>query len=207
MQEETMRVNTMTTEDMMRLKGSHLAPYIQLATVLIGKSRYGGGNMFRHQIDTMAVLLDYGYIDSVLLKAAVVHDIIEDVPDFNHNTLLKIDFESHSVYELVQEVSRNPNESKGEFLERILDAGSWNAKVLKVADRISNMVSLGFVNKMEFIKRYTDETERYVFPIAQIVNKSMLEELQGLVKSRRRYFTDFSKIKSEDMYTDSTDFL
>jgi len=202
-----MRVNTMTTEDMMRLKGSHLAPYIQLATVLIGKSRYGGGNMFRHQIDTMAVLLDYGYIDSVLLKAAVVHDIIEDVPDFNHNTLLKIDFESHSVYELVQEVSRNPNESKGEFLERILDAGSWNAKVLKVADRISNMVSLGFVNKMEFIKRYTDETERYVFPIAQIVNKSMLEELQGLVKSRRRYFTDFSKIKSEDMYTDSTDFL
>jgi (p)ppGpp synthase/HD superfamily hydrolase len=197
----------MTTEEMLRLKGTHLAPYIQLATVLIGKTREGGGNMFRHQLDTMAILVDYGYIDPVLLKAAIVHDVIEDIPGFNHNLLLSIDYESHAVYELVQEVTRLPEETKAEFLTRIHESGSHNAKVLKVADRISNMISLGFVVHMEFVSRYTDETERYVFPIAELVDQSMFTELKALVESRRKYAADFTKYKSTQDYTDSTDFL
>jgi (p)ppGpp synthase/HD superfamily hydrolase len=177
----------MTTEEMLRLKGTHLAPYIQLATSLIVKTREGGGNMFRHQLDTMATLVDYGYIDSILLKASIVHDVIEDIPDFNHNLLLAIDYESHAVYDLVLEVTRLPEETKPEFLTRIMENGSRNAKVLKVADRISNVISLGFVVNAPFISRYTDETERYIFPIAESVDKAMLAELKSLVESRRRY--------------------
>jgi (p)ppGpp synthase/HD superfamily hydrolase len=176
----------MTTEEMLRLSGTHLAPYMQVATVLIGKTREGGGNMFRHQLDTMTILIDYNYIESVLLKAAIVHDVIEDVPDFNHNTLLSIDYESPQVYELVLEVSRKPAETKPEFLTRIRDHGSRNAKILKVADRISNMISLGFVNKSEFVKRYTEETVTYIYPIAEEVDKAMLSELKTLVGSRRK---------------------
>ena len=197
----------MTTEEMLRLKGTHLAPYIQLATVLIGKTREGGGNMFRHQLDTMAILVDYGYIDPVLLKAAIVHDVIEDIPGFNHNLLLSIDYESHTVYDLVREVTRLPGETKAEFLTRIYESGSHNAKVLKVADRISNMISLGFVVHLEFVTRYTDETERYVFPIAELVDKSMLMELKALVESRRKYAADFPRYAAAGDYTDSTDFI
>ena len=197
----------MTTEEMLSLRETRMAPYIQLATGLIGKSRSGGGNMFRHQLDTMAILVDYGYIDSVLLKASIVHDILEDIPDFNHNLLISVDYEGHQVYELVREVTRISDEIKGDFLTRILEHGSHNAKILKVADRISNMISLGFVNKMEFVSRYTEETERYIFPIAQMVNGYMLQELQHLVESRRRYVEDFAKIKSIEMYVDSTNFF
>jgi (p)ppGpp synthase/HD superfamily hydrolase len=177
----------MTTEEMLRLKGTHLAPYMQLATTLIGKIREGGGNMFRHQLDTMATLIDYGYIDSVLLKASVVHDLIEDVPDFNHNLLLSVDYESPAVYNLVLEVTRLPRETKGDFLARIRENGSRYAKLLKVADRISNMISLGFVVNPEFISRYTEETVQYIFPIAEEVDKAMLTELKSLVDSRRKY--------------------
>jgi (p)ppGpp synthase/HD superfamily hydrolase len=177
----------MTTEEMLRLKGTHLAPYIQLATTLIGKVREGGGNMFRHQLDTMATLIDYGYIDSVLLKAAVVHDVLEDIPDFNHNLLLSIDYESHKVYDLVLEVTRFPGETKPEFLTRIIENGSRSAKVLKVADRISNMISLGFVINTEFIGRYTEETVKYILPIAEDVDRAMYAELKSLVESRRKY--------------------
>ena len=145
----------MTTDEMLRLKGIFLAPYMQVATALIGKTRDGGGNMFRHQIDTMATLIDYGYIDSVLLKASVVHDILEDVPDFNRNLLLTLDFESPAVYDLVLEVTRFPEETKAEFLTRIHETGSRQAKLLKVADRISNMIALGFVVNYNFISRYT----------------------------------------------------
>jgi (p)ppGpp synthase/HD superfamily hydrolase len=176
---------------MLQLKSIFLAPYMQLATALIGKIREGGGNMFRHQLDTMATLIDYGYIDSVLLKASVVHDLLEDVPEFNHNLLLAVDFESHDVYNLVLEVTRYPQETKPEFLTRIKNTGSRHAKILKVADRISNMISLGFVINPEFISRYTEETVQYIFPIAEDVDKSMLGELQSLVESRRKYVSVF----------------
>ena len=65
------RSQNMKPEEMQRLSEMHLAPYMQLATGLIGKARHAGGNMFRHQMDTLAILIDYGYIDSVLLKASV----------------------------------------------------------------------------------------------------------------------------------------
>jgi (p)ppGpp synthase/HD superfamily hydrolase len=182
----------MTTEEMLRLKGIYLAPYMQLATALIGKVREGGGNMFRHQLDTMATLIDYGYIDSVLLKASVVHDLLEDVADFNHNLILSTDFEGPQVYDLVMEVTRFPNETKPEFLTRIRETGSREAKILKVADRISNMISLGFVNNVEFISRYTEETVRYVIPIAKEVDQDMLAELISLADSRRKYVSVFA---------------
>ena len=173
------------------LKGMYLAPYIHLATGLRGKARHAGGNMFRHQIDTMATLIDYGYIDSILLKASIVHDVLEDVPDFNVNELLSIDSESSAVYELVMEVTRRPGQKKTEYLQHIIRHGSQRAKVLKCADRISNMISLGFVNDPEFIKRYCNETEVYVFPIALEVNFDMYSELLYLVQSRLQYLTDF----------------
>ncbi|MBL8965496.1 MAG: hypothetical protein JNG85_00735 [Spirochaetaceae bacterium] len=177
----------MDLNDMLRLKNMHLAPYIQMATALIGKRRRSGGNMFRHQIDTMAILMDYGYIDSVLLKASVIHDLLEDVPDFDREVILNTDEESPDVYKLVLEVTRRPIETKPEFLGRILEFGSLRARVLKCADRISNMISLGYVTDVEFIRRYTDETDSRIFPIAAIADERMLVELKELVATRREY--------------------
>jgi (p)ppGpp synthase/HD superfamily hydrolase len=139
----------------------------------------------------MAILIDYGYIDSVLLKAAIVHDLIEDIPDLNHNILLDIDFESHAVYDLVQEVSKRHGETKADFLLRIKETGSHNAKILKVADRISNMISLGFVNNLDFVERYINETVEYVLPIARDVSHYMTLELTDLIESRRKYLQGF----------------
>ena len=179
----------MNTQDMLVLKGIYLAPYMQLATALIGKERHAGGNMFRHQIDTMGTLIDYGYIDSVLLKAAVIHDVLEDIPDFNRNQILEIDSESGQVYDLVMEVTKLEGQSKPDYLKRIIQKGSHKAKVLKCADRISNMISLGFVTDPNFIERYCDETELYIFPIALEVNFDMYRNSQ-LVISRRQYLED-----------------
>ena len=107
------------------------------------------------------------------------------------NELLSIDSESPAVYELVMEVTRRPGQTKAEYLQHIIRHGSQRAKVLKCADRISNMISLGFVNDPEFIKRYCNETEVYVFPIALEVNFDMYNELLYLVQSRLQYLADF----------------
>ncbi len=178
------------TRDLHVLNGISLAPYMQVATVLIGKARHAGGNMFRHQIDTMGILVDYGYIDSVLLKASLVHDVIEDIENFDTNQLLTIDTESKAVYDLVLEVTKKPGQKKSDYLKGIIKGGSEKAKILKCADRISNMISLGFVTDPEFIDRYCDETELYVFPLALEVNFEMYKELINLVVSRRQYLSD-----------------
>jgi GTP pyrophosphokinase len=177
----------MNQDDMLRLKGIHLAPYMQLATTLIGQRRRSGGNMFRHQLDTMAILIDYGYIDSILLKASVIHDIVEDVPGLDRDQILEIDEESPDVYKLVLEVTRRTIETKADFLERIRAFGSDKARILKSADRISNMISLGYVTDVAFVRRYTDETEKLVFPIAALADARMLDELRELVATRREY--------------------
>ena len=181
---------TMDNESMLQLKGIYLAPYMQLATQLIGKARYAGGNMFRHQIDTMGILIDYGYIDSILLKASVVHDCIEDIPNFNPQQIVNIDSDGQQVLELVMEVTKKEGQKKNDFLRSIIENGSERAKILKCADRISNMISLGFVTDPAFIERYCDETEFFIFPIALEVDYTMYHELINLVITRRKYLED-----------------
>ena len=173
----------MDPSQMERLRDAVLAPYIQLATTLIGRPRRCGGNMFRHQMDTLGILIDYGYVDSVVLKAAIIHDLIEDEPGFSIDEIISLP-DGQTVLTLVREVSRTADESKSEFLTRIRRRGSQHAKVLKVADRLSNMIGLGLVNDLQFIKRYILETALYVYPIAEEVNENMARELRDLISSR-----------------------
>lgn len=146
--------------------------------------------MFRHQMDTLAILIDYGYIDSVLLKASIVHDTVEDIPNFDKNLIVNADSEGQKVLDLVLEVTRRESETKKEFLQRILDTGSQKAKILKCADRISNMISLGYVTDPKFIERYCDETEYYLLPMALEIDFNMYHELIKLIMTRRRYLED-----------------
>jgi (p)ppGpp synthase/HD superfamily hydrolase len=168
-----------------------MAPYIVKAMALIGVRRRGGSNMFRHQISTMGILLDYKIVDPVLLKAAIIHDLFEDasgLPGVSEEEITRIDPDGPAVYQLVMEVTvRSINgvkEPKAEFLQRIMQTGSPQAKLLKLADRISNLTALGFVHDATFVKRYIDETRTYILPYAQDVNPDMFRELSDLVASR-----------------------
>lgn len=189
------RSGAMEHKAMLMLRDIYLAPYMQLATALIGKERRAGGNMFRHQLDTMTILIDYGYIDSVLLKASCIHDVVEDIPGFDTNSIINVDEEGEDVYRLVLEVTRRKEEDKPAFLRRIINEGSQKAKILKTADRISNMISLGYVTDPKFIERYCDETEFFIFPIALEIDYNMYQELISLVMTRRKYLEDSGYIK------------
>ena len=170
-----------------------LAPYIVKAMALIGVKRRSGSNMFRHQISTMAILLDYKIIDPVLLKAAVIHDLFEDaatMPGVTEEGIKQIDSDGPAVYELVMEVTirtvEGIREPKSEYLLRIMQRGSQQARVLKLADRISNIFALGFVHDVAFVKRSLRETRDYILPYAEIVNPDMFRELTDLVDNRER---------------------
>jgi (p)ppGpp synthase/HD superfamily hydrolase len=173
------------------LRNITLAPYIVKATALIGIRRKSGSNMFRHQISTFGILLDYKTVDPVLLKASVIHDLFEDAPNMpgvSEDEIKLLDADGAAVYDLVMEVTiriiNGVKEPKSEYLLRIMQKGSEQAKILKLADRISNIYSLGFVHDLKFVKRYLQETRDFILPFAEAVNANMFLELSDLVENR-----------------------
>jgi len=182
-----------------KLKNLVLAPYIIKATALIGKQRGVGGNQFRHAMATMAILLDYKLFDDyVLLKASVIHDLLEDVPETNEFEIRIIDGQADQVLELVKEVTRPPDMRKSDYLRRILEQGSQRAKLLKCADRISNLTDLHRdTHSDQRITDYLDQTEKYVIPMAREVNADMLIELTDLVKRRRKLVQILKELNPE----------
>src|SRR5262249_6772299 len=157
-----------------------MAPYIVKAMALIGVRRRAGSNMFRHQLSTMAILIDYRIIDPVLLKAAVIHDLFEDasgLPGVTEADIKAIDADGPAVYDLVMEVTirsdHGVKEPKNAYLLRLMQRGSPRAKLLKLADRISNLWALGFVHDVAFVRKYIDETRNCILPYAEDVNADM----------------------------------
>jgi GTP pyrophosphokinase len=75
-------------------------------------------------------------------------------------------------------------EPKSEYLRRIMTAGSERARKLKLADRISNLITLGFVTDRAFVERYTKQTRECILPYSEAVNPDMHRELKDLVDNR-----------------------
>jgi (p)ppGpp synthase/HD superfamily hydrolase len=176
----------MNDQERLALERLVLAPYLQKATALIGRRRQVGGNQFRHAMATLAILIDYHFTDAVLLKAAVIHDLVEEVPSTDLREIRSLDADGEGVVRLVIEVTRGA-ESKREYLKRIRDHGSNRAKTLKVADRISNLTDLHMVVfEEEFVARYLTETREFIYPIALEINAQMAHEVQDLIDRRRR---------------------
>ena len=163
-----------------------LAPYLQKATALIGRGRRVGGNQFRHAMATLAILIDYHFTDAVLLKAAVIHDLIEEIPETDVEAIRALDEDGETVVELVLEVTRG-REPKRDYLDRIRTQGSYNAKALKVADRISNLTDLHrIVFEETFVQRYLEETAEFIYPLALEVDEQMANEVRDLIERRRK---------------------
>ena len=174
--------------DLNVLQNLVLAPYILKSMALIGVSRRCGGNQFRHQFATLGILLDYKYFDdSVLLKASVLHDLFEDWGDEEIEDIRHIDDDGCEVVKLVQEVTKIKGEPKDIYLQRILEIGTTRSKILKCADRISNLTDLHLgTHSSEGISVYLDHTEKYVIPMAlSIPNINFVKEMADLIIHRR----------------------
>jgi len=165
-----------------------LAPYILKATALIGVSRKVGGNQFRHSFATLGILLDYKYYDdSVLLKAALLHDLVEDLYWKDLDGIMNIDEDGPEVLSVVLEVTKKDSEPKPDYLKRILIHGSNRAKILKCADRISNLTDLHLDTHSDFkIAQYLDQTEEFILPMAKQMNPNFENEIIDLLIKRRK---------------------
>jgi GTP pyrophosphokinase len=124
------------------------------------------------------------------LKASLIHDLFEDghkVGFTEFDTVITTDEDGKEVYDLVRELSirivDNVEEPKATFLERIMQEGTHRAKLLKLADRLSNINTLLATRDTEFISRYLTETQKHIMPYADRIDKNIAEELKkSLIK-------------------------
>jgi len=171
------------------LRNTILAPYLQLATALIGKSRRIGGNQFRHVWATVGILIDHKIIEPAILKAGVLHDLKEDAPSqYFPEQIRSIDSDGQRVVELIEELSIRPCEPKSEYLLRVMTTGSREAKLIKMADRISNLtdIQLG-VFDISKVHKVLFDTEKYIVPYAKEINENMYNEILDLIDTRTKY--------------------
>lgn len=185
----------MIDEEKNKLAQMVLAPYIQKAYALIGVSRRTGGNQFRHSMATMSILIDYHYIDAVLLKASLLHDLFEDFPEATDEDILSVrDGDEHAVLALVKELTRQPGEPKAIFYERLSSTGSLKARIIKCADVISNLTDLHIdISPPHKIKQNLVLYEKHILPMARQVNPDMGHEMEDLIRTRHQFLKMYEK--------------
>ncbi len=195
---------------MYNLAGMVLAPWVQKASALVGVHRQVGGNQFRHCMAAMTILIDYHFVDSIILKASIIHDLLEDFDSANIDEIRHLDADGEKVLELVVELTRDrKKETKKEYLERLIYKSSSQAKIVKLADRISNLTDLHiFVFPKEKNENYLKQTEELIYPmIDELLKgnlpedqkkmvKEMRKEIEDLVCIRRTYIKEFSSYES-----------
>jgi GTP pyrophosphokinase len=129
--------------DLETLRNLVLAPYIIKATALIAVDRKVGGNQFRHCFSTLGILLDYKfYNNSILLKASLLHDFLEDLPEADTHTDQKISDYLDQTEKFVIPMARKVNK------DMVLELIDLVAKRREIFRMIGNANEDGNISKM-----------------------------------------------------------
>jgi GTP pyrophosphokinase len=82
-----------------------------------------------------------------------------------------------------RQVINGQEEPRSAFLKRIMLHASEKARVLKLADRISNITGLPLIHDKIFTENYTKETKQYILPYANEINPVMAAEIRDSIES------------------------
>jgi (p)ppGpp synthase/HD superfamily hydrolase len=135
-----------------------------------GLKRHSGEPYFYHKLAVAVILMEYLEVDDPnLVAAALLHDLIEDIEDWTEQKLQR-EF-NRDVAKLVASVTKPDKSEFGDNLHQYelvtftkVIGGGQRAVVLKLADRLHNMLTLWGSPKKKLEK--TLETLQYVLPLA-----------------------------------------
>ncbi|MGH8104341.1 MAG: RelA/SpoT family protein, partial [bacterium] len=151
-----------------------------------GQTRFSGEPYISHPVAVLGILVEYTIPDSETLAAALLHDVLEDTP-VEPTELLA--FFGESIFSLVKgltklsryvhvqdEVLRVQNLRKF-FFETVHDL---RVLLIKLADRLHNLMTLDFLPDEEKRKRIAQDTFDFYAPLAHRFGfyrlKSLLED-------------------------------
>ncbi len=148
--------------------------------------RASGDPYFAHPIEVAGILTEYR-LDTAAIVTALLHDVIEDTPVTREDIAAKFSEEIAELVEGVTKLSRLELQSElsrqGENLRKFILAISKDVRVLlvKLADRLHNMRTLGFIKQAAKRERIARETLEIYAPLGRSIGchriATELEEL------------------------------
>lgn len=148
------------------------------------KYREGGERYFEHLRGTTLILIDYlGIRDYRLIIAALLHDIVEDIPswiiqrvcrEYDKKIALLVDYVSKP-----SEKDYPDKKKRNQVYHDKLGNAPRKAIILKLADRWHNLLTL-WACPVEKILRKIEETRKYYLPLAKKHN-ILFHELESAI--------------------------
>lgn len=130
-----------------------------------GFKRHNGTHYYFHLVDVAQKLINFGIRDEDIITAALLHDIVEDVPDFTIELIQKLF--NPRVAHIVNLVTKKPGlnykipEILIDYLEKISE--DYGAALVKTADRMHNFGTLKDASPEKKLRQAL-ETEQYFIP-------------------------------------------
>ena len=153
-----------------------------------GKVREGGGDYLIHPLRVaISTIEELSVIDPVLVKAAVLHDTIEDSDCDKEG--LEAEF-GDAVAQIVSNLSRRPDEKRpargdsleSSYIQRILNSGMLGM-VLKAADKLDNLRDALYHPNAKKRRVFVDEVQRVYVPlISSLHDPGLCERLEKLLR-------------------------
>jgi guanosine-3',5'-bis(diphosphate) 3'-pyrophosphohydrolase len=130
-----------------------------------GYARLNGKHYYHHLVDVTQKLINYRFIDEDIITAALLHDIVEDVPSYDIEWT-RTEF-NDNIAHMVELLTKKPGvdykkpSNIKKYLEDIFN--NYGASLVKTADRIHNFGTLADFSLEKKI-RYATETEKFYIP-------------------------------------------
>ncbi len=128
-----------------------------------GQLREDGTPYFDHPRAVTTILLETGFTDPDVLVAGLLHDVVEDSFIVTFNDLAHIFGER--AQQFIRLVTREKNAPLEAYYAR-LAAGPAEAIIVKLADRLHNLDTLGACARAKQIRK-VDETRALVLPLCE----------------------------------------
>jgi GTP pyrophosphokinase len=136
------------------------------------ESREGGERYFEHLRAVALVVMQHLRIkDAPMIAAALLHDLVEDVYEWTHDRV-RLEF-GDEVAELVWWVTKphvneydGDKEARNRVYHENLRRAPRNAIVIKLADRLHNVMTLGSTPDAKQVRKVR-ETQDFYLPLAE----------------------------------------
>ena len=132
-----------------------------------------------------------------LISAALLHDVIEDSPDYYaRGAVTRTDIAAEfgaEVAEIVWLLSKFADVTLPAYLAAIEERAATGAPLVKLCDRLDNLRSIVRSPKVDKIRRYIRTTEIFFLPMAARTNAYLHKELTRLVAEARRHLAEVTR--------------
>jgi guanosine-3',5'-bis(diphosphate) 3'-pyrophosphohydrolase len=145
----------------------------------------------------MSLVDELDVTSPTLIAAALLHDVIEDSPEYYaRGSVTRDDIASafgEEVAEVVLLLSKFEDVTLPDYLAAIEAAARTGAPLVKLADRLDNLRFLTHSPKTRKIHNYIRTTEIFYLPMARRTNGYLYNELTRWLEEARRHLAEITR--------------